>query len=83
MTPHDEISSILQAHGIQPSAQRVAIALFVLRTDAHPTADEVLRWWSPVNYLRRTVLEPVEPPADVPGAEPPPEPSLADSPPPA
>ncbi|MCB1183963.1 transcriptional repressor [bacterium] len=42
MTPHDEISSILQAHGIQPSAQRVAIALFVLRTDAHPTADEVL-----------------------------------------
>jgi Fe2+ or Zn2+ uptake regulation protein len=37
-----DIVSALEAKGIQPSAQRVAVAEFVLRTDAHPSADEVL-----------------------------------------
>ena len=31
----------LREHGIQPSAQRVAIAEYVLRTDEHPSADLV------------------------------------------
>lgn len=31
----------LQEHGIQPSAQRVAIAQYILATDQHPTADQV------------------------------------------
>ncbi|MFN2371959.1 MAG: Fur family transcriptional regulator [Candidatus Krumholzibacteriia bacterium] len=42
MSAHERISTVLQGHGIQPSAQRVAIARFVLHTDGHPTADEVL-----------------------------------------
>jgi len=33
--------AVLQAHGIQPSAQRVAIARYVLATDEHPSADQV------------------------------------------
>lgn len=33
---------LLRAHGIQPSAQRVAIAEFVLASRAHPSADQVL-----------------------------------------
>lgn len=36
----DEID-LLRAHGINPSAQRVAVARYVLHTDAHPSADEV------------------------------------------
>lgn len=32
----------LRAHGIQPSAQRLAVADYVLRTLDHPSADEVL-----------------------------------------
>jgi Fe2+ or Zn2+ uptake regulation protein len=32
---------VLQEHGIQPSAQRLAIADFVLATDRHPSADQV------------------------------------------
>jgi Fur family transcriptional regulator, iron response regulator len=31
----------LEAAGIQPSAQRVAVARYVLSTDDHPSADEV------------------------------------------
>jgi len=31
----------LRKHGIQPSAQRVAVAQYVLETDAHPSADQV------------------------------------------
>jgi Fe2+ or Zn2+ uptake regulation protein len=31
----------LRGCGIQPTPQRVAVAEFVLRTDTHPTADEV------------------------------------------
>jgi Fe2+ or Zn2+ uptake regulation protein len=32
----------LRARGIQPSAQRLAVADYVLRTQDHPSADEVL-----------------------------------------
>jgi Fe2+ or Zn2+ uptake regulation protein len=38
--------TILQEHGIQPSAQRVAVAEYVLFTDEHPSADLV---WSRVS----------------------------------
>ena len=36
-----DIVSILKEHGIQPSAQRVAVAEYVLRTTEHPSADKV------------------------------------------
>lgn len=35
----------LRRHGIQPSAQRLAVAEYVLDTEAHPSADQV---WSAV-----------------------------------
>ena len=38
---HDAIE-LLRRHGIQPSAQRVAIAAFVLSSAEHPSADQVL-----------------------------------------
>jgi Fe2+ or Zn2+ uptake regulation protein len=37
-----DMVDLLRRHGIQPSAQRVAIAEFVLSTDSHPSADQVL-----------------------------------------
>jgi len=36
-----DVPEELRRHGIQPSAQRVAVAEFVLRTEAHPSADQV------------------------------------------
>ena len=36
-----EVSETLRTRGIQPSAQRVAIAEYVLSTDCHPSADQV------------------------------------------
>jgi|SRR5579872_2612678 len=36
-----DVVRILEEHGIQPSAQRVAVAEFVLRTSEHPSADKV------------------------------------------
>jgi Fur family transcriptional regulator, iron response regulator len=36
-----EVVSILEEHGIQPSAQRVAVAEYVLHTTEHPSADKV------------------------------------------
>ncbi|HJS59432.1 MAG TPA: transcriptional repressor [Vicinamibacteria bacterium] len=38
----DAVTS-LRAHGIQPSAQRVAVAQYVLATEEHPSADQVFR----------------------------------------
>jgi Fur family iron response transcriptional regulator len=38
-------ASVLMEHGINPSAQRVAVARYALHTDEHPSADEV---WSRV-----------------------------------
>lgn len=37
---HD-VAVMLRSKGIQPSAQRVAVARYVLYTDEHPTADRV------------------------------------------
>lgn len=34
-------TSVLKEHGISPSAQRVAVAQYVLDTDEHPSAEEV------------------------------------------
>lgn len=39
---------LLREHGIQPSAQRVAVGDYVLFTDEHPSADEI---W---NRVRKT-----------------------------
>ena len=36
-----DTAAILRDKGIQPSAQRVAVAEYVLRTDEHPSADLV------------------------------------------
>jgi Fur family iron response transcriptional regulator len=36
-----EVAESLREHGVQPSAQRVAVARFALKTDAHPSADQV------------------------------------------
>lgn len=40
MTRSDDASA-LRDHGISPSAQRVAVAQYILHTDEHPSADEV------------------------------------------
>jgi Fe2+ or Zn2+ uptake regulation protein len=37
----DAVRQQLEEHGIQPSAQRMAIADYVLRTHEHPSADQV------------------------------------------
>ncbi|MBI4510002.1 MAG: transcriptional repressor [Deltaproteobacteria bacterium] len=39
--PSRDILSLLREHGIQPSAQRLAVAEYVLSTDQHPSADQV------------------------------------------
>jgi Fur family iron response transcriptional regulator len=36
-----DVVSVLRANGIQPSAQRVAVARYVLSTGEHPSADQV------------------------------------------
>lgn len=36
-----DLAELLRSHEIQPSAQRIAIAAFVLRTCEHPSADDV------------------------------------------
>ena len=36
-----DVVAALRAHGIQPSAQRVAVAEYVLATGEHPSADRV------------------------------------------
>jgi Fe2+ or Zn2+ uptake regulation protein len=43
MTDRDRIAALLRAHDIQPSAQRLAIAAFVLGSGDHPTAEQVHR----------------------------------------
>lgn len=39
--PHQELIDRLERAGVRPSAQRVAIAAYVLTTADHPTADRV------------------------------------------
>jgi Fur family transcriptional regulator, iron response regulator len=36
-----DVIHVLEEHGIQPTAQRVAVADYVLRTKEHPSADKV------------------------------------------
>jgi Fe2+ or Zn2+ uptake regulation protein len=49
--------TLLREHGIQPSAQRVAIADYVLRTNEHPSADLVFkRVAGNVPYLSRATV---------------------------
>jgi Fe2+ or Zn2+ uptake regulation protein len=36
-----DVVSLLRDHGVQPSAQRVAVGEYVLSTDTHPSADEI------------------------------------------
>jgi Fe2+ or Zn2+ uptake regulation protein len=38
-----DVVASLKAYGIQPSAQRVAVAQYVLATHEHPSADQVFR----------------------------------------
>jgi Fe2+ or Zn2+ uptake regulation protein len=38
-----DVVTSLKAHGIQPSAQRVAVAGYVLATEDHPSADQVFQ----------------------------------------
>ena len=37
-----DVAEVLRQHGIQPSAQRLAVAEYVLATCDHPSAEEVL-----------------------------------------
>jgi Fe2+ or Zn2+ uptake regulation protein len=49
--------TILQEHGIQPSAQRVAVADYVLKTIEHPSADLVwTRVKARVPYISRATV---------------------------
>ena len=41
MVHKSDVVAILEQHGIQPSAHRVAVGEYVLTTDAHPSADRV------------------------------------------
>ncbi len=36
-----DVAALLRAHGIQPSAQRLAVGAYVLETGEHPSAEEV------------------------------------------
>jgi len=47
-----DLLQALRAHGIQPTAQRLAVARFVLEATAHPTADEV---WEKVRARNPTL----------------------------
>jgi len=52
-----EVTTILREHGIQPSAQRVAVAEFVLNTNEHPSADVVFKRVSgSVPYISRATV---------------------------
>ena len=37
-----DLIALLRSHAVHPSPQRVAIAEYVLATDEHPAADQVL-----------------------------------------
>ncbi|MGH9762866.1 MAG: Fur family transcriptional regulator [Blastocatellia bacterium] len=38
----EDVARMLESHGVQPSAHRVAVAGYVLSTTEHPSADQVL-----------------------------------------
>jgi Fur family iron response transcriptional regulator len=41
LVTRDALAELLIRHGVQPSAQRLAVAEYVLATEAHPPADKV------------------------------------------
>lgn len=47
-----DVTHILEEHGIQPTAQRVAVAEYVLHTTEHPSADTV---WAGVQVVFPTI----------------------------
>jgi len=47
-----QLLQALRAHGIQPTAQRLAVARFVLDADSHPTADQI---WEKVRQRSPTL----------------------------
>ena len=49
-----DVVRILEEHGIQPSAQRVAVAEYVLHTTEHPSADRV---WTGVQARERGLVD--------------------------
>jgi Fe2+ or Zn2+ uptake regulation protein len=54
-----DLARLLHDHGIRPSAQRLAIAEYVLRTAEHPSADEVwarVRDRSPTPMISRATV---------------------------
>lgn len=40
---HEDLAASLRAHGIRPSAQRMAVAQYVLSTEEHPVAEQVFK----------------------------------------
>lgn len=51
------VTTILRKYSIQPSAQRVAVAQYVLSTDEHPSADLVLaRVSTKFPYISRATI---------------------------
>jgi Fe2+ or Zn2+ uptake regulation protein len=54
---NDDVVMQLQEHGIQPSAQRIAVAEYVLLTGEHPSADLVWkRVQDRVPYISRATV---------------------------
>lgn len=47
-----DVTHTLEEHGIQPTAQRVAVADYVLHTTEHPSADQV---WAAVQHNFPTI----------------------------
>ncbi|MCO4782110.1 MAG: transcriptional repressor [Candidatus Cloacimonetes bacterium] len=39
-----EVEALLKEHGVQASAQRIAVCHYVLTTNTHPTVDDVKAW---------------------------------------
>ncbi|MCJ8346980.1 transcriptional repressor [bacterium] len=39
-----EVENLLKEHGVQPSAQRIAVCHHVLTSNTHPTVDDVKAW---------------------------------------
>jgi len=48
----DDVAALLRKRGVQPSAQRVAVAKYALTTHDHPSADEV---WERVRRTLPTI----------------------------
>lgn len=54
----NRVEMVLSSHGVKPTAQRVVIAEYIMSTDEHPTAEQILAKVSnrlPVSLSRATV----------------------------